>query len=464
MRKIPDPRKRIGDRAKTPEARRLRRRGRCVDSTARHYATRVVSVRVRMAPSPTGLLHIGGVRTFLFNWLFARGRGGECLLRIENTDTSREVQEAVAQIEGSLRWLGIDWDGDTTFQLDRMGRAGEEAHRLVAEGAAYEDEGAVRIRMPDEGVTGWDDAIKGRIEFPNAELEDLVLVRSDGRPTYNFASPLEDWLDGITHVIRGDDHVSNTPKQLRVLEALGADPPVYAHVPSVFGEDGRKLSKRHGAVSVDEFHADGYLPEALRNFLALLGWAPDGETTIMSTEELVDRFSLERVGSSPATFDYAKLDWMNGVYLRDLPSQAYAERLVGYLQEQGIDWPEERVRAAAPLVQEKIGRLGRVPRLRRLPLPRRRAGRVAPGRPHPGSGRSRALGCGAVDGRRDRGLAQATLRRPGREATDGLPARSRRRDGVAGLARPVREPRASRARRVPRSGAGRAGGGRMSNL
>jgi glutamyl-tRNA synthetase len=314
-----------------------------------------------MAPSPTGLLHVGGVRTFLFNWLFARGRDGECLLRIENTDTSREVKEAVAQIEGSLRWLGIDWDRETTFQLDRMGRATDEARRLVAEGTAYEDEGAIRIRMPEDGVTGWEDAIKGRIEFPNADLEDLVLVRSDGRPTYNFASPLEDWLDGITHVIRGDDHVSNTPKQLRVLAALGAEPPVYAHVPSVFGDDGRKLSKRHGAVSVDEFRGAGYLPEALRNFLALLGWAPDGETTIMSTDELVERFSLERVGSSPATFDYAKLDWMNGVYLRALPPEDYAGRLLGYLRGQGLDWPEETVRAAAPLVQEKIGRLGEFP-------------------------------------------------------------------------------------------------------
>jgi glutamyl-tRNA synthetase len=314
-----------------------------------------------MAPSPTGLLHIGGVRTFLFNWLFARGRGGECLLRIENTDTSREVEEAVDQIERSLRWLGIDWDRKTTFQLDRMERAQEEARRLVAQGTAYEDEGAIRIRMPDEGVTGWDDAIKGRIEFPSAELEDLVLVRSDGRPTYNFASPLEDWLDGITHVIRGDDHVSNTPKQLHVLRALGAEPPVYAHVPSVFGEDGRKLSKRHGAVSVEEFRTAGYMPEALMNFLALLGWAPDGETTIMSREELVERFTLERVGSSPATFDYAKLDWMNGVYLRELPANEYADRLLAYLRGVEIDWPEDRVRAAALFVQEKIARLGEFP-------------------------------------------------------------------------------------------------------
>ena len=271
-----------------------------------------------MAPSPTGFLHIGGVRTFLFNWLFARGRSGECLLRIENTDTSREVEESVEQIERSLRWLGIEWDGETTFQLDVMERAKQEARRLVAEGTAYEDDGAIRIRMPEDGSTGWDDAIKGRIDVPNAELEDLVLVRSDGRPTYNFASPLEDWLDGITHVIRGEDHVSNTPKQINVLRALGAELPVYAHAPNVFGIDGKKLSKRHGAVSVDEFRDEGYLPEALMNFLALLGWAPDGETTIMSADELVERFSLERVGSSPATFDYAKLDWMNGVYLRSL--------------------------------------------------------------------------------------------------------------------------------------------------
>jgi glutamyl-tRNA synthetase len=316
-----------------------------------------MSVRVRMAPSPTGLLHIGGVRTFLFNWLFARGQGGECLLRIENTDTSREVEESVEQIERSLRWLGIEWDGETTFQLAVMERAKEEAQRLVVEGAAYEEEGAIRIRMPDEGTTGWDDAVKGRIEVPNAELEDLVLVRSDGRPTYNFASPLEDWLDGITHVIRGEDHVSNTPKQINVLRALGAEPPVYAHAPNVFGIDGKKLSKRHGAVSVDEFREAGYVPEALMNFLALLGWAPDGETTIMSVDELIERFSLERVGSSPATFDYAKLDWMNGVYLRALSADEYGDRLVTYLREQDIAWPEDRVRAAAPLVQEKIGRL-----------------------------------------------------------------------------------------------------------
>ena len=314
-----------------------------------------------MAPSPTGFLHIGGVRTFLFNWLFARGQGGECLLRIENTDTSREVAESVEQIQRSLRWLGIDWDGSITFQLDRMERCQEEARRLAAEGNAYEDEGAIRFRMPDEGVTAWDDAVKGRIEFQNAQLADLVIVRSDGRPTYNFASPVEDWLDGITHVVRGDDHVSNTPSQINILRALGAEPPVYAHAPSLLGPDGRKLSKRHGAQSLDEFREAGYLPEALMNFLALLGWSYDDKTTIMSRDELIERFSFERVQTSPATFDYQKLEWMNGVYIRSLPVEEFAQRLVGYLREQGYDWDEELVHRAAPIVQEKISTLGQFP-------------------------------------------------------------------------------------------------------
>jgi glutamyl-tRNA synthetase len=314
-----------------------------------------------MAPSPTGFLHVGGVRTFLFNWLFARGNDGECLLRIENTDTSREVAEATEQIQRSLRWLGIDWDGPVTFQLDAMERCLGLAQELVAQGKAYEDEGAIRFRMPDEGVTAWDDAVRGRIEVKNEQLEDLVIVRSDGRATYNFANPVEDMDDRITHVIRGNDHVSNTPKQLQILQALGHEPPVYAHVPDVLGEDGKKLSKRHGATSIDEFRAAGYVPPALMNFLALLGWAPDGETTIMSPDELVRRFSLDRVGASPATLDYQKLDWMNGVYLRSMSPDEYADTLVAYLREQGVDWPEERVRPAAPLVQDKIERLGQFP-------------------------------------------------------------------------------------------------------
>ena len=320
-----------------------------------------MSVRARFAPSPTGYLHVGGARTALFNWLFARHEGGEFRLRIENTDTSREVAEAVDQIRDTLSWLGLDWDGEVTFQLDRMEHAQEVARRLVEEGKAYEDEGAIRFRMPDEGTTAWDDLVLGRIETPSEKLEDVVLIRGDGRPTYNFVSPLEDMLDGITHVIRGQDHVSNTPKQLRILEAIGAEIPAYAHVPLLNGPDGRKLSKRHGAITVEDFRAQGYLPEALVNYLALLGWSYDDHTEIMSRDELVERFTLDRVGTSAATFDYKKLEWLNGMYLRALSPDEYADRLVAHLREQGYEWDEQLIRHAAPLVQEKIATLGEFP-------------------------------------------------------------------------------------------------------
>jgi len=314
-----------------------------------------------MAPSPTGFLHIGGVRTFLFNWLFARQQGGECLLRIENTDTSREVAEAVDQIQESLRWVGIDWDGPVSFQLDTAERARELAQELVTSGHAYEDDGAIRFRQPKEGTVSWVDAVRGEIEFRNELLPDLVIVRSDGRPTYNFISPVDDILDGITHVVRGQDHVSNTPSQINILRALGADLPVYAHVPDINGDDGKKLSKRHGAISVDVFRDDGYLPATLMNFLALLGWSYDDKTTIMSRHELIERFSLERVVPSPATFDYKKLDWMNGMYLRALQPDEYAHFLERWLREHDIDWPQQRVFATAPLVQEKIEKFSQYP-------------------------------------------------------------------------------------------------------
>ncbi len=320
-----------------------------------------MSVKARFAPSPTGYLHVGGARTALFNWLFVRNAGGEFRLRIENTDVNREVAEAVDQIQATLAWLGLDVDGEVTFQLDRMEQAEEVARRLVDEGKAYEDEGAIRFRMPEEGVTAWDDLVLGRIETPNEKLEDLVLLRSDGRPTYNFVSPLEDSIDGITHVIRAQDHISNTPKQLRILEAMGAELPAYAHVPLLNGPDGRKLSKRHGAITVEEFRAQGYIPEAFVNFLALLGWSYDDHTEIMSREELVERFTLERVGKSAGVFDYDKLTHLNGVYLRALPPEEYANRLVAYLREQGYEWDEELIRKVAPLVQEKIATLGEFP-------------------------------------------------------------------------------------------------------
>ncbi|MDP9283624.1 MAG: glutamate--tRNA ligase, partial [Actinomycetota bacterium] len=317
--------------------------------------------RVRMAPSPTGLLHIGNVRTALFNWLFARHEGGEFLLRIENTDSRREVEAATEQIQESLRWLGLDWDGPVTFQLDNLERCQELARQLLDEGTAYEDDGAIRFRMPDDGATAWDDVVLGRIEYANKEIEDLVILRSDGRPTYNFASPIEDVQDRITHVLRGPEHVANTPKQINILRALGADLPVYGHVPNVNGADGKKLSKRHGAVTVDEFRRDGYLPAALVNYLALLGWSYDDKTTIMSRRELVKRFTLDRIGASPATFDYEKLDWMNGVYLRNLQPDEYAHFLGRWLDEQGIDWPTKTVNATVPLIQEKIEKFSQYP-------------------------------------------------------------------------------------------------------
>jgi glutamyl-tRNA synthetase len=208
--------------------------------------------------------------------------------------------------------------------------------------------------MPDDGVTAWDDAVRGRVEFPNDKLEDVVLVRTDGRPTYNFASPMEDVWDGITHVIRGEDHISNTPKQINIIRAVGAELPVYAHVSHVLGADGKSLSKRHGSVT-------GYYAPALMNFLALLGWSYDDKTTIMSPDELIERFSLDRIVPSPATFDYEKLDWLNGMHLRALSPDEYADELVKFLRDEGYDWDETLVRRAAPIVQEKIERFGQFP-------------------------------------------------------------------------------------------------------
>ena len=332
-------------------------------------------VRARFAPSPTGLLHIGGVRTALFNWLFARHEGGEFLLRIENTDTSREVEESVEQIQRSLRWLGLDWDGESSSSSTRS-RATQRPRR----GSCSPRGTPTRTRAPSASACRmrarppWEDAIKGRIEYPNEKLEDLVLLRSDGRPTYNLAAALDD-ADSAHHA--RDPRRGPRPQHAEADQdprgARARPVPVYAHVPNVFGTDGRKLSKRHGAVSVEEFRAQGYLAPALMNYLALLGWSYDDRTTIMSRDELVERFSLDRVGSSPATFDYAKLDWMNGVYLRELPPEEFADALVAYLREQGFEGDEETIRASAPLVQEKISRLEEYPGFAGLLLPPRRA-------------------------------------------------------------------------------------------
>ncbi len=320
------------------------------------------SPRARFAPSPTGALHIGGARTALYNWLFARGTGGALVLRIEDTDRERSTPENVEQILDALRWLELDWDEGPLSQAERGERHRERIDELVEAGRAYPDtataddvraykqahdnaayrgearpgEGAaIRLRVPDEGETVVDDLIRGPVRFENRLQDDLVIARGDGTPLYNFAVAVDDLEMGITDVIRGDDHLSNTPKQLLVFAALGAEPPRYAHLPLLHGPDGKKLSKRHGAASVQELRERGYLPAAVRNYLALLGWGAEDDQTILSTEELVEQFSIDRVGRSSAIFDEQKLRWLNGRYMRDLPLDDYVEAAAAELERSG---------------------------------------------------------------------------------------------------------------------------------
>jgi len=316
--------------------------------------------RVRFAPSPTGYLHVGGARTALFNWLFARREGGVFLLRIEDTDQDRSSQEMVEVILDGLRWLGIDWDEEPVFQSRGVERHRADALRLLAQGSAYrdfslpeelkrlreEDPGrvlrypreiaealapgesearaaagdphAIRFRVPD-GETVWEDIVHGETRFRNDQIEDLVLLRTDGTPTYNLAVASDDAEMRITHVIRGDDHLSNTPKQILIHRALGWEPPVYAHVPMILGSDGKRLSKRHGATAVGDYASEGILPEAMVNFLALLGWSPGTDEEILNRSELIARFSLSRVLRKSSVFDPKKLDWLNGQHLARLP-------------------------------------------------------------------------------------------------------------------------------------------------
>jgi len=304
-------------------------------------------MRVRFAPSPTGVLHIGGARTALYNWLLARGSGGGLVLRIEDTDRERSTPENVELILDALRWLGLDWDEGPVSQWERRERHSEAVAQLLESGHAYEDEGAVRFRVPDEGEISFQDAVLGEITNPYSAIKDFVIQRSDGSPLYNLAVAVDDRDMGITHVVRGQDHVSNTPRQLMLLRALGAEPPVYAHIPLLHGPDGKKLSKRHGAASVQAVRDDGYLPEAVRNYIALLGWGYDESTTFMTTGELVERFALERVSKNPAVFDEQKLRWMNGRYLRELPVDDLRARLE---QLYGRELPPEIVEIS----QEKM--------------------------------------------------------------------------------------------------------------
>jgi glutamyl-tRNA synthetase len=301
-------------------------------------------MRVRFAPSPTGALHIGGARTALFNWLLARGAGGRFVLRIEDTDRERSTPENVAQILDALRWLELDWDEGPFMQSEREQRHRDAVAELLGSGRAYRsqataedvkawkerhgddrgfrgtpaNDGAVRLRVPDEGETAFSDLVLGEVASPNRSLDDLVIARADGTPLYNLAVAVDDLDMQITHVLRGNDHLTNTAKQLLVIEALGATAPRYGHLPLLHGPDGKKLSKRHGAASVQELRDSGYLPAAVRNYLALLGWGTGDDETILSTDELVARFEIARVQRNPAQFDERKLRWLNGRWMREL--------------------------------------------------------------------------------------------------------------------------------------------------
>jgi glutamyl-tRNA synthetase len=344
---------------------------------------------VRFAPSPTGALHIGGARTALYNWLTARGSGGRMLLRIEDTDRERSTPENVEQILDALRWLELDWDEEPVSQYGRRDRHAEAIERLLGSGHAYRDPAtgddvkawktehgnrgyrgeprdapgaAVRLRVPDDGATVVDDLLRGGVEFPNSAQDDFVIARGDGTPLYNLAVAVDDAELGVTDVIRGDDHLSNTPKQLLVLAALGVEPPRYVHLPLLHGPDGKKLSKRHGAASVQELRDAGYLPAAVRNYLALLGWGTEDDTTLMSTEELIERFDVTRVGKASAIFDERKLRWVNGRHMRELPLDRYTEAVAGHLRRSGVelDPHDERLRAACAIAQDKAQTLSEV--------------------------------------------------------------------------------------------------------
>lgn len=336
--------------------------------------------RVRFAPSPTGYLHVGGARTALFNWLYARQTGGTFVLRIEDTDRERSTDAHTQVILDGMRWLGLDWDEGPLFQGSYADRHRADAERLLAEGKAYRDyltaaeldawrerakaagmpfrfdrrvmalpadevarreaagaPHAVRFAVPDEEIA-WTDAVHGRIAWQGRDLDDFIILRSDGSAIYNLAVVSDDIAMGITHVIRGDDHVSNTPKQIALYRALGQAEPVFAHVPMILGTDGKKLSKRHGATAVGDYQDQGILPDAMRNFLALLGWSPGNDEEIVALDEMVRRFSLEAIQSKPAVFDPAKLEWMNGQYLSLMPAAALHAPVVRQLERLGATW------------------------------------------------------------------------------------------------------------------------------
>lgn len=356
-------------------------------------------VRTRFAPSPTGFLHIGGARTALFAWAYARHHGGKFVLRIEDTDVARSTPEAVQAIVDGMKWLGLEPDEGPYFQMQRMDRYKEVIQQMLAAGTAYycymskeeldalraEQEArkqkprydgrwrpepgkvlpeppagvapVVRFRNPSEGVVAWDDCVKGRIEIANAELDDFIIARADGTPTYNFCVVVDDWDMRITHVLRGDDHVNNTPRQINVLRALGAEVPVYGHLPMILGDDGTKLSKRHGAVSVMQYHEDGYLPEAVVNYLARLGWS-HGDDEIFTREQFVEWFDLDHITPSAAQFNTEKLNWLNAHYIKQADNARLAGEVANRLARRGID-PEggAALEAVVALYKERVTQL-----------------------------------------------------------------------------------------------------------
>jgi glutamyl-tRNA synthetase len=332
-----------------------------------------MSIVSRFAPSPTGYLHVGGARTALFSWLYAKKFGGTFILRIEDTDLERSSQESVDAILDGMNWLGLDWDQGPFYQTKRFDLYKEVVAQLLADGKAYkcfctvEEVDAmreaqmaagekpkyngmwrdrtdhptdkpfvIRFKNPQEGVVVIDDLIKGRIEVANAELDDLIIARSDGTPTYNLTVVVDDWKMGVTHVIRGDDHVNNTPRQMNILAALGAELPKYAHVPMILGDDGKRLSKRHGAVGVMQYRDNGFLPQALLNYLVRLGWS-HGDQEIFSIEELVQLFDLSACNRAPSAFNTEKLLWLNQHYIRSLPAEEVAKHLAWHVTEQKLD-------------------------------------------------------------------------------------------------------------------------------
>ena len=294
-------------------------------------------VRVRFAPSPTGFLHIGSARTALFNWLYARRTGGKFLLRIEDTDLKRSEKRFLDEILEDLKWLGLDWDEKPLFQSGRFGAYREKAEALLASDKAYRDGEAVLFKIEPGRTIQYDDIIHGKISVDTETIKDQVLIKSDGSPTYNFSCVIDDAHMGITHILRGDDHISNTPKQILFYEAFGLEPPRFGHMPLILGQDGSKLSKRHGGVSVEEYKKEGFLPEALANYLILLGWMPRDGREVMPPSEAVKIFEISEMNDVQAKFDIQKLRWLNGEYIMAKPTADLLPLIKERLTGAGID-------------------------------------------------------------------------------------------------------------------------------